>query len=290
MPSSPRVTLLPSANGSVHADLAAHLEKAGMVLVPPTEDLDVLADEGLPDVLLADWEEEAVAAHPLVAEKRGEIGILTLVPHSLGDVTLPRDATFREIELACALLAEIVRLRREIHRDQGSIRHLRRLANLDEVSKLPNRRAWERELAARFSRPSRTHLTRTLALFDLDDFKSINDTLGHPVGDLVLKEVGRALTQSVRPEDFCARMGGDEFGLLVSGLSEDQSWRLVERVRLEIGEAAARVAGRAVSISAGFACAAPYVGDPKSLYCRADSALLRAKGGGRNQTCQAESS
>ena len=245
----------------------------------------------LAEILVTDRDEEdGLPTQIFLSRKKGEIGLIFLEPATGGDVTLPIDATPRELALACQLLGQILALRREIRRDRGSMRQLRRLAHIDPVSELSNRRGWDRELSARFQSPSRSLNSLTLALFDLDDFKQVNDKLGHPVGDKVLLEAGRALMKCVRPEDFCARVGGDEFGLLVTGLEPEQSWRLVERVRSEIGLAASAAAQRPVSISAGFACVPPHQGEAQLLYRQADSALLAAKGSGRSQTCMAEAS
>ena len=148
----------------------------------------------LAEILVTDRDEEdGLPPQIFLSRKKGEIGLIFLEPATGGDVTLPIDATPRELALACQLLGQILALRREIRRDRGSMRQLRRLAHIDPVSELSNRRGWDRELSARFQSPSRSLNSLTLALFDLDDFKQVNDKLGHPVGDKVLLEAGRAL-------------------------------------------------------------------------------------------------
>lgn len=217
------------------------------------------------------------------AERRTR-GILALGPRADGDVRLPSDASRREIELACRLLVEIVRLRRKVRRSFGTHQTLRRLADQDPLTRLANRRCWERELRRRLAAARQSPVV--LALFDIDHFKSVNDQLGHPTGDRVVAAVGETLRGSIRAGDLAGRLGGDEFGLLLVGVPPVEANHVVERVRQRAGEAATRAAGRPTSLSAGVA--AVVAGYPDPLGAAADAALRRAKQLGRNQTVETE--
>jgi diguanylate cyclase (GGDEF)-like protein len=121
-----------------------------------------------------------------------------------------------------------------------------------------------------------------VALFDIDDFKQINDTGGHQMGDRVLQEVARALTISVRPEDVVARIGGDEFAVLASSLTLRQAEARMRAVLTQMASAMRSPKLPRVTLSCGVAeCSA---GDTMlSLMTRADEALYDAKGKGKNR-------
>lgn len=218
--------------------------------------------------------------------RRGDTGVIALGPCDGADVSLPEDYTARELRLAIELLAEIVRLRRahgEAARDRQT---LQRLASIDPLTGLPNRRGWEEELASRIETLPRSS-TLCAAFFDIDHFKNINDEYGHAAGDHALQAVARGLTTGVRPGDYVARLGGDEFGLLISNLL-DEAGAVVERVRRHLVQPASETLPRVVTISAGFALATASLPDHSStaaeLLGAADEALRCAKRRGRNQT------
>ena len=151
---------------------------------------------------------------------------------------------------------------------------------------MPNRRAWRRELSRRWKRAARDGSPLCLAILDLDRFKSVNDSQGHLAGDACLKAAAAALRRHTRTGDFLARVGGDEFGLLLSGLSAEDAARVVERVRAGVSSASNKEAANMeapLSASAGFAVwhGRPEI-DTVQLFAAADAALLEAKraGGG----------
>jgi diguanylate cyclase (GGDEF)-like protein len=109
--------------------------------------------------------------------------------------------------------------------------NLQKLAMHDPLTGLSNRRLAEQRLAQEASRSCRNGLPLTVVAFDLDNFKHINDTYGHPAGDLVLKEFARRLGGAVRLSDFASRMGGDEFLVLLPECSTDHVEILLSRLR-----------------------------------------------------------
>ncbi|WP_172841145.1 PAS domain-containing protein [Rhodovulum sp. P5] len=163
-----------------------------------------------------------------------------------------------------------------------------RQAMHDGLTGLPNRRFYDTMLAERLVRASAAGEARDCVLIrlDLDHFKYVNDTLGHEAGDLVLIRVAAVLRDCLREGDFAARIGGDEFSILLApGMSEAAASALVERIRAELAEPLL-YEGRQCRFGASFGIAATddlaAMGDDIQMF--ADAALYRAKDGGRNRS------
>lgn len=125
-------------------------------------------------------------------------------------------------------------------------------------------------------------------MLDLDYFKSVNDTYGHLAGDMVLREIGKILQNTVRECDFPARYGGEEFAIILPQTSEDQAWQLAERIRAIVEHTSfqfQRTCFR-ITTSIGIANLRPSALTPtESLIHLADQALYKAKTSGRNMVC-----
>jgi diguanylate cyclase (GGDEF)-like protein len=157
---------------------------------------------------------------------------------------------------------------------------VREEASLDPLTKIGNRRHFETALSEQLLKSKRQFV---VALFDLDNFKKINDTHGHGMGDRVLQETALALKTSLRPGDLLARIGGDEFAAIAPGLTLRQSESRMQAMLSSIATQLAGVNGLVpVSLSCGVAeCSA---GDTaQSLIGRADQALYEAKRKGKNR-------
>lgn len=151
----------------------------------------------------------------------------------------------------------------------------------DSLTGLPNRRAFERAAAKRIAAGAKGR--DCVALFDLDRFKSINDRFGHDVGDEVLRSFAERALKMTRPIDMLARLGGEEFGLLIEDASLEQAYEICERIRREVGGTAIAVSQDqlSVTVSGGVAVLGPE-GLAVALKA-ADEALYRAKEGGRDR-------
>ncbi|WP_018141146.1 sensor domain-containing diguanylate cyclase [Thioalkalivibrio sp. ALJ7] len=160
---------------------------------------------------------------------------------------------------------------------------LTRLATTDPLTGLSNRRVFEGSIAQELSRFQRTGVAFSLILLDLDDFKLINDRFGHDTGDQVLRELADRLRPTVREVDLLARIGGEEFALLLPDTESEAAVEVAERLRLLVaGRGFAPLGSKPVTLSAGVTtvCADD---TEASVFGRADEALYRAKDLGRNK-------
>jgi diguanylate cyclase (GGDEF)-like protein len=202
------------------------------------------------------------------------------------DVSLPEDHSSRELRLACLLLAEIVRLRRqrEVSRRQEKV--LTHLALSDPLTGLPNRRAWEQQLAERLGGAGEG--TRwCVGLLDIDNFHLVNEQRGHLEGDAALRRIADRLGDTLRRAGFLARLGGDEFAILLEGVDEAKAAAVIDLIRIQAAEDGDEAAGRLpLRLSAGWAAVTgPVAKSAQSdALQRADEALRQAKREGRNRT------
>jgi diguanylate cyclase (GGDEF)-like protein len=217
---------------------------------------------------------------------RGQIGLVAMGVPLPADVSLPAGCSPRELRLACLLLSEIIRLRRQREGLQRREKVLSALAMTDPLTGLPNRRAWDQMLSERLTGEGDS-APFCVALLDVDRFKEINDRAGHLAGDDLLKDVAARLSVAARRRNTLARLGGDEFALLIDGVDAGQAAALVEQIRSRGGGPLNQNgAGERLTLSAGWACLAAPCGKgaiDESLR-RADAALREAKAAGRDTT------
>ncbi|HNC68132.1 MAG TPA: GGDEF domain-containing protein, partial [Thauera aminoaromatica] len=126
-----------------------------------------------------------------------------------------------------------------------------------------------------------------LLMIDIDHFKHVNDTHGHPVGDEVLQHAARLIRGGLRQHDRAGRFGGEEFAVLLDDVDADTALTLAERLRRSVEAAPAATAAGAVSLTISLGLALVSGGDPARVLGDADAALYRAKRGGRNRVCVA---
>ena len=196
------------------------------------------------------------------------------------DLSLAEGWTSRELRLACQLAGEIVRLR--IASDQLTRSHdeVVQLAETDALTGVANRRAWDRRLANRAAAESTLQELWWLAIVDLDRFKEINDCLGYAAGDRLLHAVAVAMAEQLRREDLIARIGGDEFGVLLLGISEQQARRVFERLRAAVARQTAGSSEERISASIGFSGSDSPVSSAELLTAAEGSLRIAKREGG----------
>ena len=179
---------------------------------------------------------------------------------------------------------ELAQLRREAQelRERADVATQKSL--LDPLTGLANRRALDARLMALLPMAHGQEEVFSLAIIDIDHFKQINDGWGHDVGDAVLREIAQLLTGGVRGGDFVARIGGEEFVVLLWGQALGDASLVCERLRQQVQahDWSRFVPGREVTVSMGLTCAQP-LDDAAQLLRRADQSMYTAKREGRNR-------
>jgi diguanylate cyclase (GGDEF)-like protein len=160
-------------------------------------------------------------------------------------------------------------------------RDAREHAELDPLTGLANRRVFHETLEREAARARRYGRSVTLVVFDVDDFKAVNERLGHLAADRVLAEIGARVRATVRGADVACRVGGDEFGVVMPESSVDDGVKLSERLQAAVSSPALVQAGQ-LSISAGIA-ELEANDDARALFEHADHALYRAKVDGKGR-------
>jgi diguanylate cyclase (GGDEF)-like protein len=167
--------------------------------------------------------------------------------------------------------------------------HLEGLATTDALTKLYNRRHFETTARAELARFQRYFRPLAILILDVDHFKSVNDRFGHAVGDTVLTAIADACRSMKRASDIAARIGGEEFAILLPETNEEAARSFAERLRHEISECGPIVQGEklALTASVGVAVASRHTTRVAALLRAADEALYQAKRTGRNRVCVA---
>jgi diguanylate cyclase (GGDEF)-like protein len=214
-------------------------------------------------------------AVPLSGDPDGEtqLGFLTIFTRTPGRA-FDSDDTERLEDLATRVGPAIENARR--------FREARQQADLDALTGLHNRRYFHETLARETARAQRYNRKLALIVFDLDDFKAVNDRIGHLAGDSVLAEISERVRDVVRTADVACRVGGDEFAVILPESSIDDAEQLYRRIQ---GSVASRPLGQGgkLLLSAGVAELKPE-DDAVAFFQRADEALYRAKEAGKGRS------
>lgn len=204
-----------------------------------------------------------------------------------GAINVLSEATGETISQGKERVEDVTQKSREMDVVRRELDEYKRIAHTDSLTQLSNRRAFDDKLAAVYNNPM-LHNVTALVLADIDHFKKINDTYGHPVGDKILASVGSIIRASVRKDIFIARTGGEEFAMIIEGNNQEEVVTIAERVRIALEHTPFKNSKTGVNygpitISIGL-CMASDADAPAELYSRADIALYCAKNGGRNRT------
>jgi diguanylate cyclase (GGDEF)-like protein len=186
----------------------------------------------------------------------------------------------REIKVSrtAALEEEILALRKEIRLLQLANEELERLVIRDTLTPLYNRRHFINSLNDRLSRLERYGTQTALAFIDVDSMKQINDVFGHSAGDFALIRIAEIFSSAIRSTDIAARVGGDEFALLLDGLDEQAAHEKMQLLCAMIAETKCVFDGKLLPLSISAGCTALRLGDNDfSAIARADMAMYAAK-------------
>ncbi len=283
--------LLLAHDGGVHADRHSGIPAPSLAALESwaqahretlLERGTVVVDDLATDPALAELPREgqmplgSMCAAPLVFREE-ILGVLAALAHG-STVFLPGDiAALSAYGAHAAIALSNARL----------VNRLERQAAEDPLTGLANQRAFDRACAAEFSRAARAGSPVSIVMIDLDEFKEINDEHGHPYGDQVLVAVAHALRGAIRQHDTAARMGGEEFAILLPDTDKEAAYDVAERAR----GAVARIPlpDSTLSCSAGVATTLAAHASPTTLIALADSALYEAKRLGRDRTVTSQS-
>ena len=164
----------------------------------------------------------------------------------------------------------------------------RNQAMVDPLTGIPNRLAYNERLKQEVARWQRYGSALTMAIWDVDKFKTVNDTYGHQAGDKVLTVIGKLLYKQCRETDFVARFGGEEFVLLMPETDAESAMTATEHLRKAVAATEFHFRGQRVPITISCGISEFRQGDdPEQVFERADKALYEAKDGGRNRCCTA---
>ncbi len=212
--------------------------------------------------------------------RRDEIGLLT---RTFNDMARRLRRSRSEID------QQHRQLREQNDQLQQANEVLEQLSITDGLTKLHNHRYFQDTLTREIKRSSRTGEPLAMLLIDIDDFKALNDGLGHAAGDAVLERIARILNESVRESDMLARYGGEEFVVLATGTSIDHAIYLAEKVRTAVAESSfgTDAFGDPMRITVSIGVAS-FHGDRRSFFDNADRALYRAKAAGKNCVVSAD--
>jgi len=219
-------------------------------------------------------EPESLIAIPLLA--RGELkGILCI--YRLGDQNHFSDEEFAlaiRFGKIAALAIDNAETRMQLEKDVVT----------DHLTGLFNHRYFHERLAEEVRRSNRLRSPVAILVYDIDDFKQVNDAHGHLVGDQVLRTLSVVSRDTCRQEDLVCRIGGEEFTVILPGSDEAAARRLADRLVANVGATPFPEAGR-VTVSVGVAAAPQDSSGPRELFACADLALRRAKSLGKNRVC-----
>ncbi|HEX7280063.1 MAG TPA: diguanylate cyclase [Solirubrobacterales bacterium] len=250
--------LVASAAGAVSPDVRLQLQESGATIFGATDDLG-----------------DGASAPIRIADRTWTLNVED--PDGPG-FALPLALAILGISLSVLLGALIVTWNR-----RERMRELERQASEDSLTGLDNRRRFEKDLATAMARSRRDRSTGALLILDIDDFKRVNDSQGHPAGDRLIQEVAGVLRRRTRRSDNLARLGGDEFAVILPRCSRQEAEIAAEAIAREVREYRSADEAQPVTVSVGVAM---FGDDPRTsaatVFSEADTAMYAAKDEGRD--------
>ena len=219
------------------------------------------------------------AASGLIGFFITSLTVMSFIPYSYLTYKAGDFGMFLDVILISMALAD----RMKITQEKKLIAE--REANTDSLTGLLNRRSYYEISAIEYQRIARHDRNFSVIMLDIDDFKTINDTYGHHIGDEVLKSVSASIKEAIREYDNAFRMGGDEFVLFLPETDEKQAYTLAERIRTSIENINIKAKRNKVQISSSFGISQFRQKDInlEEVLARADEAQYKAKGSGKNR-------
>jgi diguanylate cyclase (GGDEF)-like protein len=244
------------------------LEAGNPVVV---SDIDIIGMKPAP----SEWSYKTPSfiSYPIVIGGR-KIAVMNFTDKAGGDAFNDRD-----LELLQAIVPQIaVAIDRTVLKDKAG--EFEQLSVTDSLTGLLNRRYMEKRLVEEIQRSKRHRFPMSLMMLDVDDFKSYNDSFGHPAGDIALKIVADVLKDTLRADDVASRYGGEEFSILLPQTTSTEAAAIAERIRQRIENT--EFPKRQVTVSIGIAACSAVIYTPAEIVDAADHALYEAKNHGRN--------
>ncbi|MEE4244471.1 MAG: GGDEF domain-containing protein [Kangiellaceae bacterium] len=267
-------------------NVASYLNQAAVGndgILSDTEQLDKELKSTIADI------KQEIESTPGLGDLKGRL--LSSFEHIFSSVTRFKDAQNTRVEATKAELSiikdQLLATEDEAVKLKENLNEQRFRAYNDPLTQLPNRYAYNERLKQEYTRWQRYRNPLTLAVGDIDLFKSVNDNYGHAAGDKVLQHVARILEKGVRESDFVARYGGEEFIILMPETGLNDATKAINKLRLAIAKNPINVtAVEQLHINMSFGVS-EFEGSetPGDVFIKADKALYRAKAKGRNQVC-----
>jgi diguanylate cyclase len=221
-----------------------------------------------------------------------ELGLLQSIVSARLDSVAKQVCDFRDREenrlleyngRAESMRTRIANLEREAQELHSKLDLEKHGARRDPLTGVANRKSFDERFALAISRRAKGAAPLVMLLWDIDSFKSINDSYGHRAGDRVLQSVAGCFSAALRPGDFVARIGGEEFAVLLIGLKLAEAVNTANQVRMAVESLRFHFRGTPVRVTVSCGITELHEGDaPETVFDRADAALYRAKNRGKN--------
>ena len=230
-------------------------------------------------------ESEVASSDDLPALKRVVRARFRALAERIARFRTTEDERLAEAEARnAALQAEIMQLQSRTARLNATLAAQRDQLLQDQLTGVHSRLAFERRMEEELARHAREEQPLSFTIWDIDHFKRVNDTWGHPAGDHVLRAVAQLLQRYTRAADFVARLGGEEFVVLLPATRVDQARVIADKLRELVAAKEHTFDGGAVTVTVSCGIAEAGAGDTAAdVYARADAALYEAKAAGRNR-------